>query len=149
MKKILGFLCILPAVFFALTSCKSQDDEEIQKPYITIDNANSSIDVSLYLKSDISYANLFRRKLNNTTGEELDGSAENIAQFFPLGNSLPAITFNDKLISDEQMYAYCVRYFKDGRYEITGWSDWPRVNSEENASFIPAPTTGYSDADFK
>lgn len=149
MKKILGFLCILPAVFFALTSCKSQDDEEIQKPYITINNATNSIDVALYLKSDISYANLFRRKLNNTTGEKLDDSAENIAQFFPLGNSLPAITFNDKLISDEQMYAYCVRYFKDGRYEITGWSDWPRVNSEENASFIPAPLTSYSDADFK
>ena len=150
MKKILGFLCILPAVFFALTSCKSQDDEEIQKPYITIDNANSSIDVSLYLKSDISYLNLFRIKLNNTTGDFQKGAEpENIAEFFPLGNSLPAITFNDKLISDEQMYAYCVRYFKDGRYEITGWSDWPRVNSEENASFILAPATGYSDADFK
>ena len=149
MKKILGFLCILPAVFFALTSCKSQDDEEIQKPYITIDNANSSIDVSLYLKSDISYANLFRRKLNNTTGEKLDDSAENIAQFFPLGNSLPAITFNDKLISDEQMYAYCVRYFENGKYEYSGWSDWPRVDSTENAAFISAPATGYSDADFK
>ena len=150
MKKILGFLCILPAVFFALTSCKSQDDEEIQKPYITIDNANSSIDVSLYLKSDISYLNLFRIKLNNTTGDfQKDAKAENIAEFFPLGSSLPSIQFKDKLIVDKQMYAYCVRYFENGKYEYSGWSDWPRVDSTENAAFIPAPATGYSDADFK
>lgn len=150
MKKILGFLCILPAVFFALTSCKSQDDEEIQKPYITIDNANNSIDVSLYLKSDISYLNLFRIKLNNTTGDfQKDAKAENIAEFFPLGSSLPSIQFKDKLIVTEQMYAYCVRYFENGKYEYSGWSDWPRVDSTENAAFISAPATGYSDADFK
>ncbi len=150
MKKILGFLCILPAVFFALTSCKSQDDEEIQKPYITIDNANNSIDVSLYLKSDISYLNLFRIKLNNTTGDFQKGAeAENIAEFFPLGSSLPSIQFKDKLIVTEQMYAYCVRYFENGKYEYSGWSDWPRVDSTENAAFISAPATGYSDADFK
>lgn len=151
MRKILSFVFILSVCFSVLISCKSQE-EEIQKPLANIGSDNKSITVAIYLKSDISYVNLFRTELDEK-GELIDdGDKLNIAQFVPLDNSTPAISFNDSLIVSGKRYAYCLRYCTDGVYEYSGWSDWPSkiIDAEEDEKeLLPALITDFSDGDLK
>lgn len=145
MRKILSFAAVLSVCISVLMSCKPQE-EEIQKPLAKIND--NSIIVSIYLKSDISYVNLFRTELDKNGMLVDENDKLNRAQFIPLDNSTPAISFEDTLIVSGKKYAYCLRYCTDGVYEYSAWSDWPsKVIDDENDEKepLPAPVTEFSD----
>lgn len=142
MRKILSFAAVLSVCISALISCKSQE-EEIQKPVVDIDMKNRSISVALYLKPDISYVNLFRTELSENGMLVDENDKLNRAQFIPLDNSTPAISFEDSLIVSGRKYAYCLRYCTDGFYEYSAWSEWPSNGIDGEKEPLPAPETDF------
>lgn len=143
-KTLLCTFIVLLSFLILNVCCKSTDEDEdvIKKPEISFMADDARLTVSIYLRDDIEYLNLFRVELSDDASlpEDIEKKALNIAEIIPNKKSLPAISYLDDLIVEGKKYAYCVRYSFGNRYEYTGWSDWPIETESEND--LRDPPTG-------
>lgn len=133
----------LVSVFIALLTflilnvcCKSSDEEVLEKPSIRFNEDGNEIIVSIYLRNDTEYLNIFRVKLENGRLPKIRDkeNVSNIAQIVPYDKALNAISYLDKYIEKGTKYSYCIRYYNGSIYDYSDWTDWPVNENAETES---------------
>lgn len=133
MKKGTSFFYIsLALLTITLFSCKLKMEEEdlYDKPGVSVTNNQITLIIPK-VANDTKYINVYRR--DNQTEEVINIGILFHPQALTLANDGKNYCYYDSLVTKSHSYDYRVRYYIDGQYYYSEWSDKIFIESNYNA----------------
>ena len=131
MKKGTSFFYIsLALLTFTFFSCKLkvEDEDLYDKPGVNVTNNQITLIIPMVSKNT-KYVNIYRRDKQNDKVINIGVLYHPIA----LANDNKNYCYIDSLITKEHSYEYRVRYYIDGEYYYSAWSDKILIETNYNA----------------
>ena len=131
MKKVTSLfyisLAVLVTTFFSC-KLKVQDSDLYDKPLVNVTDRQVTIVIPL-MNTDTKYINVYRRDKQNDKAISIG------ILYHPeaLEKDNKNYIYIDNLVKKGHSYQYSARYYINGRYYLTEWSD--TINTDKNGSF--------------